>query len=52
MCDNISDSGISADESAMSSDDTRFPLPDITDTNMPTTKPGVIKPPPRRKPWL
>lgn len=46
----ISDSGISADESALSSDDTRYPLPDIVE-NSDQTKPGQLKPPPRRTPW-
>ena len=55
MCTDISDSGISADDSASSKDsdhDTRFPLPDIIETNM-LTKPGQLKPPPRQQhnPW-
>ncbi|CAC5380357.1 unnamed protein product [Mytilus coruscus] len=44
------DSGISADESALSSDDTRYPLPDIVE-NSDQNKPGQLKPPPRRQPW-
>ena len=55
MFTGISDSGISADVSVSSKDsdyDTRFPLPDILEANT-ITKPGQLKPPPRRQhnPW-